>query len=494
MILSPDIPKETFIKRIPFLKTFKDNSSSKAIGFYAESFNENVKMMFNDDVLIFKHVNYFVDLTYMREKINDNYFFHFTLKFDIVFSKPEKMDDITFRVLLMATKQQEKNFSLHKEIMNKQEHPSIEQLNEVFNEINKKLFEIESFIENNSLDIKNPLQENNRKSIILEALRSMAEDITIPQDYSKEFNQTGSGKPIQGKQNIIKASPSDLRNAKARMAQAHLFNKAYKQAFTTGQPDENGIIHFKAEFQGRRWDCQIPPQFKNKTNIGERSVDYKYYFDYPDLGDGAMQVAVDKTGYAQAKNLRSKPDMNTNPNLSQAADAGYSKDFQGSVKYLDVKAGVLGKEGKGRYSVLPTPAMDAAVKVNIAFQTEILDFMQGGGDYTNDNKGKEISNSADFDMKIKKVKKDAEAIINRPLTGNQTWETFKKNLLDTINTPEEKENLDVDTATRTFIKHYKQQKQIQKPEISMSQNDLDDFEKRQAMLRDRLAAARNRKK
>lgn len=327
---------------------------------------------------------------------------------------------------------------------------------------------------------------------ILEGLRNLTEDITIPQDYSKEFNQTGSGKAIQGKQNITQASPAEIRKAKAAMAHAHQFNLAYKQAFATGQPDENGIIHFQAPFQGRLWDCQIPPQFKNKTNIGQKTVDYKYYFDYPDLGDGAFQVGVDKTGFIQAKNLRSKPDMNVSPNLSQATDAGYTKTYEDRIKYLDVKAGVLGKEGRGRYSVLPTPALDAAVKANIGFQTEILDFMQGGGDYTTDNKGKEISNAADLDMKIKKIKKDAENHLGRPLTGHPDWEKFKSELLKKINSPEEKDALDVDVATRTFIKSFKDKPK--KSEISLSKDDLDDFERRQAFLRDRLAAARNRKK
>lgn len=493
MILKSDLSKELLIKRIPFLRKFQDYSGNGKIHLHAESYNNNITFELKGEIISQEHVNHFIDFMYSREQINDNYFFHFNVKLKTVMTKPSNLDDLTFRILIMVAQQFDKDISLHKEFISKQEHLTPEQLNEAIEECNKRFFQIDEHLTDHPLGLKNPLDEGYKKQIF-EGLIRLTEDIQIPQDYSKEFNQTGSGKAIQGKPNIAQASPSDLRKAKARMAQAHLLNQAYKEAYANGQPDQNGTIHFQAEFQGRLWDCQIPPQFKNKSNTGERPVDYRYYFDYPDLGDGAFQVALDKNGFIQAKNLRSKPDMDSNPNLSQASDAGYTKEFNGTIKYMDVRAGVLGKEGQGRYSILPTPAMDAAVKVNIAFQTEIQDFMQGGGDYTADNKGKELANASPFDMKMKKVKKDAEAIVGRQLTGNPAWETFKKGLLQTINTPEEQEALDVDTATRTFIKHFKQSNQIKKPEISLPQDDMADFEKRQAMLRDRLAAARNRRK
>jgi hypothetical protein len=328
------------------------------------------------------------------------------------------------------------------------------------------------------------------KELILGRLHKLIEDKTIPQDYSKEFGQTGSGKAIHGKQNVTMATTSELSIANARMVQANLINKAYKQAY------DKGLDAFNVEWQGKLWKCEIPQQFRRNTDLTGKRVDYRYYFDYPDLGDGGFQASMNRAGYIQIKNIKSKPDMNQNPNMSQATDAGYEREYEGREKYFNVKAGVLGKEGNGRYSIFPTPALDASLKVNIGFRTEILDFMEGGRSYTADNKGKELSNAADFEMKIKKIKKDAEGQINRQLTGNDEWETWKAQVLKTLDTPEKQNNADTQTLTQSFMRYFKSknpQMNIGKPEISMSSDELADFEKRQAMIQARIAAARKRK-
>lgn len=336
------------------------------------------------------------------------------------------------------------------------------------------------------------------KSLILEHLHRLAEDKgyrVAPQDYSKEFGQTGSGKAIFGKQNLAKADPAALNKAKNRIQQALNVGKDYQEAYLNGKPDENGTIHFKTSYLGQVYDCQIPTQFKSGETAGGQKTNYQYYFDVPEMGDGAVQVAMGKDGYMQVKQVRSKTDMSDNPHLSSAADAGYDKEHDGRTKYFNVKIGVRGKfQGDNpRYSVFPTPVIDANVKANIGFKTEILDFMQGGGDYTSDEKGREISNKMDFDKKLEKIRKDAEQIIGKPIVGNPIWIKFRDELKLRTFSPEKQAALDTTQMTKEFLRLYKSNGGVQKSEIGMGQDEREAWEKEQKEKLARIAAAKARR-
>ena len=55
-------------------------------------------------------------------------------------TKPKNLDDLTFRVLIMIANQFDKDTSLHKEFISKQEHLTPEQLNEAIEACNERFF------------------------------------------------------------------------------------------------------------------------------------------------------------------------------------------------------------------------------------------------------------------------------------------------------------------------------------------------------------------
>jgi hypothetical protein len=319
----------------------------------------------------------------------------------------------------------------------------------------------------------------------------------VPQDYRKEFGQTGSGKSIFGKPNILKATTQEITRAIFRIREAKEAVKAYKEAFTNGTPDLEGIVRFNVTFQGKNYQCKIPPQFRNKITIGGQKVDYFYYFDDPTAGDGAVEMVLDKRGYLTVKQLRSKPDIEQDPNLSAAADAGYEKEYEGRTKYFKLKVGVLGKMDEKNYSVFPTPAMDANIKTNFIFASEILEFMKGSSVGTDDKKAKEFSDKMEFNKKIEKIRKDAEIIIGKPISSNREWIDYRNFLIKAYGKSDAPFKIDTDKEVENFLEKYKTKnvfKPIGKPEIGLPKDELDAWEKEQKEKLARIAAARARMK
>lgn len=331
------------------------------------------------------------------------------------------------------------------------------------------------------------------KHLIREALHKIAQKqgvVTVPQDYSKEFGQTGSGKAIFGKPQMAKASEADIRRTKERINDSIEVAKAYRNAYVNGTPDETGNVPFKVMYQGRVYDAKIPEAFFSSQTAGGKETDYMYYFNVAEIGDGAMQIKYDKRGYGEASVVRSKADIPFNPDLGSAADAGYSKDYEGRNKYVTVKVGVRGKyQGEAKfYSVFPSPAMDAKIKADIAFRTEILDFMRGGGDYTTDDKGAELSNTRmDLDTKLQKVRKDAETIIGKPLASNSVWLSFRDEL-------KQMGDFDAQQMTQRLLQMLKGQGVEKKSEIGMSPDERAEWEAQQKEKLARIAAAKARMK
>jgi hypothetical protein len=68
--------------------------------------------------------------------------------------QPKEMDDLTFKVFILAKKQLEKKLSYNKEIMlkNNEEIPQIE-LDKIINDMNGVLFKIEEFTEKNNINL-----------------------------------------------------------------------------------------------------------------------------------------------------------------------------------------------------------------------------------------------------------------------------------------------------------------------------------------------------
>jgi len=182
------------------------------------------------------------------------------------------------------------------------------------------------------------------------------------------------------------------------------------------------------------------------------------YFLSPTDGDGFYQVEFRHDGQIKTKHIRASADMLQQGGAFRPSDVGTCKTFQNIARYCFVKA------GKNGGAVGQSPADDAANKALIIFKSEILDFL-GSGSY-DDGKAAEISaQSMDDKMKSHKQKKDLETKLGRRLSDSE-WQNF--------------------LATGEIPKP--------KSAITMDPEKAAEFEKRQAMTKARLDAARARMK
>jgi GNAT superfamily N-acetyltransferase len=182
------------------------------------------------------------------------------------------------------------------------------------------------------------------------------------------------------------------------------------------------------------------------------------YFTQAEDGDGFYQVEFRQDGNIRTKHVRSSGDMQQLGGAFQPSDVGTCKTFQNIARYCFVKAGKNGK------SVGPSPADDAANKALLIFKDEILDFL-GGGSYTDDTAAQHSQQNMSDKMQMHKQKKDLEMKLKRRVTDMEF-----QNFLATGQEPKPKTG------------------------ISMDPDKLSDFEKRQEILRAKIAARQNRGK
>ncbi len=149
--------KNTLIKRVPFLKEYNiiDNPRDKSrLEAQRISYNENVKVMMGDEFINFPQYNVSSNIIYYQHKINENTFHNFIIKNNFYPLQPEEMDDLTFKVFLMAIKQLGEKLSYRKEIMtSNNEDVDKNDLDKIINEMNRILFKIEEFTETYSIDL-----------------------------------------------------------------------------------------------------------------------------------------------------------------------------------------------------------------------------------------------------------------------------------------------------------------------------------------------------
>ena len=149
--------KDILLKRIPFLKeynVFKHPRDENRLEAQRVIFNENVKIMMGNEILNFPQYNVSSEIIYYPHRINDNTFHHFIIKNQFPTMQPKEMDDLTFKVFILAKKQLEKKLSYSKEVMvkNGEEIPKNE-LDKIINEMNGNLFKIEEFTEKNYINL-----------------------------------------------------------------------------------------------------------------------------------------------------------------------------------------------------------------------------------------------------------------------------------------------------------------------------------------------------
>lgn len=149
--------KDILLKRIPFLKeynVFKHPRDENRLEAQRVIFNENVKIMMGNEILNFPQYNVSSEIIYYPHRINDNTFHHFIIKNQFPTMQPKEMDDLTFKVFILAKKQLEEKLSYSKEVMvkNGEEIPKNE-LDKIINEMNGNLFKIEEFTEDHYINL-----------------------------------------------------------------------------------------------------------------------------------------------------------------------------------------------------------------------------------------------------------------------------------------------------------------------------------------------------
>lgn len=155
--LNGDNLKDILIRRIPFLSEYKiynhprDGSRLEAIRI---SNNSDVDVVWGDEVITFPQYNVSSEIIYYKHTVDDNTFHNFIIKNKFWTSQPKSMDDLTFRVFLMAMNILEKNLSYSEEIMvSGGEYIKSVDLDRVINDMNGVLFKIEEFTEKNSINL-----------------------------------------------------------------------------------------------------------------------------------------------------------------------------------------------------------------------------------------------------------------------------------------------------------------------------------------------------
>lgn len=149
--------KNVLINRIPFLKEYEiaeHPRDKKRLEAQRVIFNRDIKMMMGNDILTFPQYNVSSHVIYYPHQINDNIFHYFIIKNGFHAMQPKEMDDLTFRVFLMAIKQLENKLSYSKEIMVKEgTEISKDELDRIINEMNENLFKIEEFTDKHNIKL-----------------------------------------------------------------------------------------------------------------------------------------------------------------------------------------------------------------------------------------------------------------------------------------------------------------------------------------------------
>lgn len=143
-----------FKKRIPFLKEFKFYDRRNRIEAQRISYHENVRKMYGDEIFVFPQFNASSEFVYYKQNINDVTIHNFIIKNSVHPMQPNNMSDLHYKIFIMALKQlEEKNSYSHEIILNKNEEINNVELDEVFNNINKRLFKFEEFSDENNTSL-----------------------------------------------------------------------------------------------------------------------------------------------------------------------------------------------------------------------------------------------------------------------------------------------------------------------------------------------------
>ena len=148
---------DSIIKRIPFLEDYNIKRIPNN-GIIAQRivYNRNYEFKLGEEIHLFPNFNIGSEFSFSNFPVRDNVFYNFILKNEFFISKPEDMDSFNFKVLTTILKRLEQNYSYRKEIIVKEGQTiKKEDLDNVINDINKKLFEFEEFMNKNGISFYN---------------------------------------------------------------------------------------------------------------------------------------------------------------------------------------------------------------------------------------------------------------------------------------------------------------------------------------------------
>ena len=167
------VTEEYLKKRIPFLKYLKTSVTSERDGndriqFQDVTYNENVGYVsYKTDPpteLNFRQYNTVIELYYYKNIMggsrseNPRYRYTIGLRFEIPLAFENNDDELFQKIYRLANKQVTEKLSYSNDEITESPTPPKEFMDESINQILKRFFQIEDWILNSPLDIKNPLE------------------------------------------------------------------------------------------------------------------------------------------------------------------------------------------------------------------------------------------------------------------------------------------------------------------------------------------------
>jgi len=147
-----DMAPEELIRRVPFLRHFKNYSDDTRLKFQHMTYNENVELYNPDgEPVLFKQFNLSSEFNYSVVDMYDGrHRFMLSLKHQTWLMPPEIKEPeqaLLYRVMTMAMTKQMESFDYTYDEVLEQETLTKEQWNEIINNINKSFIELEEYLD-----------------------------------------------------------------------------------------------------------------------------------------------------------------------------------------------------------------------------------------------------------------------------------------------------------------------------------------------------------
>ena len=147
-----DITPEEIVRRVPFLRNFKNFSDKTRLQFQHISNNENVSVYNKDgEPILFKQFNISSEFNYSIVDMYDGrHRFMLSLKHQTWLMPPELKEPeqaLFYRIMTMAMTKQMESLSYSYDEVLEQETLTEEQWNQIINDLNKSFFELENYLD-----------------------------------------------------------------------------------------------------------------------------------------------------------------------------------------------------------------------------------------------------------------------------------------------------------------------------------------------------------